>query len=132
MTFPAMPKAVHQFYAGSQAADADLWAGAFAENGLFHDPVGSEPIRGREAILARLRKVIPQFDPFLGITPVDAYTTGGQTAVHWRGAVVTTDGKPVNWSGISVFRLDEDGLIAELWAYFHHGVFTAQLGDSEH
>ncbi|MFI5807461.1 nuclear transport factor 2 family protein [Streptomyces sp. NPDC051561] len=128
MTFPAMPKAVHQFYAGSQAADAELWAGAFAEDGLFHDPVGSEPIRGREAILARLRKVIPLFDPFLGITPVEAFTTGGQTAVLWRGAVVSTEGNPVNWSGITVYRLDDEGLIAEASAYFHHGVFSAQLG----
>ncbi|WP_415950011.1 nuclear transport factor 2 family protein [Streptomyces sp. KLOTTS4A1] len=129
MTFPAMPKAVHQFYAGSQAADADLWAEAFAEDGIFHDPVGSRPIEGREAIRAKLHNVIPRFDPFLGITPIDAYTTGGQTAVSWRGAVVTTDGKPVNWAGIHVYRLDEQGLIAELWAYFHHGVFAAQLAD---
>jgi len=129
MSFPAMPKAVHQFYAGSLAADAELWAGAFAEDALFFDPVGSEPIRGREAILARLRKVIPMFDPFIGITPIDAYTTGGETAVSWRGAVVSNDGKPVNWSGISVYRLDDEGLIAEARLYFHHGVFTAQLND---
>ncbi|MEW2246682.1 MULTISPECIES: nuclear transport factor 2 family protein [unclassified Streptomyces] len=131
MSFPAMPKAVHQFYAGSLAADAELWGAGFAEDALFHDPVGSEPIRGREAILAKLRKVIPLFDPFIGITPIEAYTTGGETAVSWRGAVVTTDGNPVNWSGISVFKLNDEGLISEARLYFHHGVFAAQaqLGD---
>ncbi len=41
MSFPAMPKAVHQFYAGSLAADAELWGAGFAEDALFHDPVAA-------------------------------------------------------------------------------------------
>jgi hypothetical protein len=131
MSFPAMPKAVHQFYEGSLAADAELWGAGFAEDALFHDPVGTEPMRGREEILARFRKVIPLFERFIGITPIEAYTSGGETAVSWRGAVVTAEGNPVNWSGITVFRLDEEGLIAEARLYFHKGAFAAQaqLGD---
>ncbi|MDQ4504036.1 nuclear transport factor 2 family protein [Sinomonas sp. ASV322] len=130
MTFPAMPPAVAEFYRGSQIPDADLWAGAFAADGVFHDPVGSEPIVGREAIRAKLTAVIPKFPGFYGLTPLTAHTVAGRTAVGWTGAVVAANGNPINWSGITIFTLDEDGLIADAAAYFNHDVFVAQLNGS--
>ncbi len=130
MTLPAMPRAVLQFFEASQAGDADRWADSFAEDALFHDPVGTEPIEGREAIRTFIRSVIPDFDPFLGLTPLEAHNVGEFTAVSWRGAAVSTDGKPVNWSGINVYQLNGDGLIQEAKAYFDHAIFAAQLAGS--
>lgn len=66
MTFPAMPAAVSQFFDASQRADADAWADSFAPDALFHDPVGTEPLRGREAIREFIAGVLPNFAPFLG------------------------------------------------------------------
>ncbi|MEU3499434.1 nuclear transport factor 2 family protein [Streptomyces hundungensis] len=127
MTFPAMPKSVLQFFTASQAGDADAWADAFAETATFHDPVGTDPLEGREAIRAFIKSVIPNFDPFLGLTPLEAHTVGNFVAVSWRGAAVSLDGKPTNWSGINVYEIDENGLIAEAKAYFNSAVFAAQL-----
>ncbi|PZT74780.1 MULTISPECIES: nuclear transport factor 2 family protein [unclassified Streptomyces] len=127
MTAPAMPKAVLQFFDASQKGDVDAWADAFAESGIFHDPVGTEPIKGREAIRAFIASVVPNFDPFLGLTPVEAHTVGSSVAVSWHGSAVSKDGKPVNWSGINVYELGEDGLIHEAKAYFNHAIFQAQL-----
>ncbi|MER0449651.1 nuclear transport factor 2 family protein [Streptomyces sp. Edi4] len=127
MTFPAMPKSVHQFFAASQAGDADAWAESFAETATFHDPVGEAPIEGREAIRAFIKSVIPNFDPFLGLTPLEAHTVGNSVAVSWRGAAVSLDDKPVNWSGINIYEIDENGLIGEARAYFNRSVFEAQL-----
>ncbi|GAA1949375.1 nuclear transport factor 2 family protein [Kitasatospora viridis] len=128
MTFPAMPAAVSQFFDASQRADADAWADSFAPDALFHDPVGTEPLRGREAIREFIAGVLPNFAPFLGLTPLEAHTVGGFTAVSWRGAAVSLDGRPVNWSGINVYELDPaSGLIREAKAYFNHAVFAAQL-----
>ena len=127
MTFPAMPAAVTQFFTASQSGDADLWAAAFAHDGLFHDPVGQPPIVGRAAIHEFIASVLPNFRPFLGLTPVEAHTVGTSVAVSWRGAAVSLDGKPVNWSGINIYELDADGLIAEAKAYFNRAVFQAQL-----
>ncbi|MEU9075831.1 nuclear transport factor 2 family protein [Kitasatospora sp. NPDC004745] len=127
MTLPAMPKAVLQFFEASQSADADRWADAFAEDALFHDPVGTEPIKGREAIRTFIKSVIPNFDPFLGLTPLEAHNVGEFTAVSWHGAAVAKDGKPVNWSGINVYQLNGEGLIQEAKAYFNHAIFAAQL-----
>ncbi|MFJ9607458.1 nuclear transport factor 2 family protein [Kitasatospora sp. NPDC101176] len=125
--FPAMPASVLQFFAASQRADARAWADAFAEGAVFHDPVGRPPITGRAAIRARIASVLPNFRPFLGITPLEAHATADFVAVTWRGAAVTLSNRPVNWSGINVFQLDSAGLIKECRAYFEYAVFQAQL-----
>ncbi|WP_037900632.1 nuclear transport factor 2 family protein [Streptomyces sp. NRRL S-350] len=127
MTFPAMPPAILQFFSASQEGDVDAWAKAFAEDGVFHDPVGAPPITGRAAIRDFIASVLPNFRPFLGLTPVEAHTIGNQVAVSWRGAAVTLDGRPVNWSGINIYELDGAGLIQEAKAYFNIAVFQAQL-----
>ncbi|MFJ7243088.1 nuclear transport factor 2 family protein [Kitasatospora sp. NPDC098652] len=127
MTFPAMPAAVLQFFRASQDGDADTWAAAFAEDGVFHDPVGTPPITGRAAIHEFIASVLPNFRPFLGLTPLEAHTVGRHVAVSWRGAAVALDGKPVNWSGINIYELDDTGLIREARAYFNSAIFQAQL-----
>ncbi|MFJ9846363.1 nuclear transport factor 2 family protein [Kitasatospora sp. NPDC101155] len=129
MTFPAMPPAVLQFFRASQEGDADTWAKTFAEDGVFHDPIGTSPITGRTAIRDFIASVLPNFQPFLGLTPMEAHTIGNHVAVSWRGAAVALDGKPVNWSGINIYELDDTGLIREAKAYFNSAVFQAQLAD---
>ncbi|MFI6444181.1 nuclear transport factor 2 family protein [Kitasatospora sp. NPDC050543] len=130
MPSPAMPKSVLQFFTASQQGDADAWADAFAEDALFHDPVGQKPIEGREAIRAFIKSVLPNFDPFLGLTPLEAHTVGQFVAVSWHGSAVSTTGRPVNWSGINVYELDSEGLIHEAKAFFNHAIFAAQLADA--
>lgn len=127
MSGPAMPASVLEFFAASQAADVDRWAAAFAQDGVFHDPVGRPPIVGRAAIGDFIASVLPGFRPFLGLTPIEAHTVGHHVAVSWRGAAVATDGKPVNWSGINIYELDDTGLIKEAKAYFNSAIFQAQL-----
>ncbi|MEV6769337.1 nuclear transport factor 2 family protein [Nocardia sp. NPDC051030] len=127
MNMPAMPAAVMQFFTASQSGDAEAWADAFAADGVFHDPVGEPPIVGRAAIREFIASVLPNFHPFLGLTPREVHTVGNAVAVSWSGAAVTTTGTPVNWSGINVYDLDEDGLIREARAYFNRAIFQAQL-----
>ncbi|WP_131739326.1 nuclear transport factor 2 family protein [Actinomadura roseirufa] len=127
MTFPAMPAAVTRFFTASWEGDADAWASSFAEDGVFHDPVGRPPLVGRDAIAEFIAGVLPNFAPFLGLTPREAHTVGRSVAVSWSGAAVSLDGRPVNWSGINVYELGEDGLIREARAYFNGAVFQAQL-----
>ncbi|MFI6156035.1 nuclear transport factor 2 family protein [Kitasatospora sp. NPDC051170] len=130
MTFPAMPAAVLQFFRASQEGDAATWAASFTEDGVFHDPIGTPPLTGRPAIHDFIASVLPNFHPFLGLTPVEAHTVGHHVAVSWRGAAVALDGRPVNWSGINLYELDEEtGLIREARAYFNSAVFRAQLAD---
>ncbi len=52
---------------------------------------------------------------------------GNAVAVSWTGAAVTGTGAPVNWSGINIYELDDNGLIREARAYFNRAIFQAQL-----
>lgn len=52
----AMPPAVLQFFRASQDANADNWAAASAEDGIFHDPVGQPPIFDRAIFQAQLSR----------------------------------------------------------------------------
>lgn len=116
-----------QFFTASQDGDTDTWAAAFAHNGVFHDPVGQPPIVGRATIRDFIASVLPNFRPFLGLTPREAHTAGRSAAVAWGGAAVTAQDIPVNRSGINIYDLDEDGLIQQARAYFNQTVFQAQL-----
>src|SRR5882757_2211755 len=122
-----MPPAVLQFFRASQEGDVDAWTTAFAPDGVFHDPVGTPPLTGRAAIRDFIASVLPNFRPFLGLTPIEAHTVGHRVAVSWRGAAVSLEGKPVNWSGINIYELDDEGLIRDAKAYFNPAVFQAQL-----
>lgn len=129
--FPAMPRSVLDFFLASQRADAHAWAAAFSAGAVFHDPVGQPPIVGRAAIRKRISSILPNFRPFLGITPQEAHVTGDFVAVSWHAAAVTLGNRPVNWSGINIFHLAADGLVDECSAYFNYAVFQAQLDTSE-
>jgi steroid delta-isomerase len=127
MPNPAMPPAVLQFFQASQSGDADAWSGAFAEDAVFHDPVGTPPLEGRAAIHDLVASVLTSFSPFLGLTPTEAHTAGNSVAVTWHGAAITQDLRPVNWSGINVFDLDDTGRIRQAKAYFNRAAFLAQV-----
>ncbi|UCM87594.1 nuclear transport factor 2 family protein [Streptomyces marincola] len=126
MTFPAMPRYVDAWFRASIDADPDAWADTWTEDGIFHDPVGDPPVVGREAIRKFIADALPAFKPFLGLTPVEAYYVADSVAVSWRAAAVTGDGKPVNWAGINIYELAEDGMIKEVRSYFSNAVFQAQ------
>ncbi|WP_330238557.1 nuclear transport factor 2 family protein [Streptomyces sp. NBC_00525] len=128
--FPAMPRSVLGFFLASQRADADGWAAVFSHGAVFHDPVGQPPLIGRRAIRQRIASILPEFRPFLGITPREAHMTADHVAVSWHAAAVTRGDRPVNWSGINIFHLDPDGLIDACSAYFDLAVFQAQLAPS--
>ncbi|WP_078625747.1 nuclear transport factor 2 family protein [Streptomyces iakyrus] len=55
--------AVLQFFQASQNRDADAWSGAFAEDALFHDPVGTPPLEGHAAVHDLVASVIAGFEP---------------------------------------------------------------------
>ncbi|MFE3852046.1 hypothetical protein ACFXPN_12955 [Streptomyces griseorubiginosus] len=64
--------------------------------------------------------------PLLGLIPTEAHTAGDSVAVAWHGAAITRDRRPVDWSGISVFELDDSGRIREARAYFDRAAFQAR------
>ncbi|MFM9679192.1 nuclear transport factor 2 family protein [Streptomyces brasiliscabiei] len=60
---PRHAPAVLQFFRASQKRDADTWSGAFAEDALYCDPVGTPPLEGRAAVHDLVVSVITGFEP---------------------------------------------------------------------
>jgi len=124
MSYPVMPEGVARFFIGSGSGDPKIWSLAVAENCVMHEPVGTPPVKGR-ADLYRSMMVgfLGAFSTFSGLIPMAAYAAGGEVAVHWKAEGVTNAGRNVSWSGIGVFRLNEDELVEEMRGYFDPSVF---------
>ncbi|WP_216917024.1 nuclear transport factor 2 family protein [Nocardia noduli] len=124
MSQPAMPENAARFFNASQAADAQAWAQPLAEDAIVYDPVGTPAVLGRTQMRERLSGFLPMFTTFSGLTPTAAHTCGDSVAVTWQAGGLTTSGRAMNWSGISVLRLGEDGLITEVNNFFDASIFA--------
>jgi steroid Delta-isomerase len=121
---PTMPPAVADFFAGSKAADPDIWASPFATDVEVQDPVGQPSLTGRAAVRERMATFLPYFTEFTGLTPTDAYQSGDSTAVHWTATAITATGRRLAWAGITVFTLNDAGHIQHMRAYFDSSIFS--------
>ena len=78
---------VEQFYAEHfhllDAGDADAWAATFTPDGTFRAPTSTEPVRGRDALAAAVRRTAAEL------------AAAGVVHRHWHGMVAVaprTDG----------------------------------------
>ncbi|SEB30909.1 SnoaL-like domain-containing protein [Streptomyces misionensis] len=78
-TFARLYSEVQQFYADHfqllDSGAADEWAATFTEDGFFHPETLPEPVRGRAALAAGVRKVHQEL------------TEAGEQRRHWHGMV---------------------------------------------
>jgi steroid Delta-isomerase len=99
-----------------QRKDRDAWLSLFAPDAVHHDPVGTPPNVGREAIAAfwdRTFSMLEQgnFDLHhvfvCGDEVASVFTFTGRTA-----------GGGITFDGVEIFKVDDDGLITEMRAYW--------------
>ncbi len=109
--------------AAVEAHDRDAWVGNFAEDGVLQDPVGVSPLdpsgeghHGREAIGAFWDQMIApnqiRFD-------IERSHCGGDECAN-VGTITTTfpDGNRVRTTGVYVYRVDGEGRLASLRAFW--------------
>lgn len=112
-----MKSAVEAYARHHSATDTDAVAALFAEDCVVADPVDAEPMRGRAAVhafFAGTHQGAEQFE--LSITgPIRA--VGSWAAVPLR-AVTTIAGNTFAIDIIDVFTFGDDGLIADMRAYW--------------
>ncbi|WEK42015.1 MAG: nuclear transport factor 2 family protein [Candidatus Sphingomonas colombiensis] len=106
---------VHAYVAAFDRGDPAAVTALFAADATVEDPVGTEPKRGRQAILdfytqsmATGAKLALQ-GPVRAVVPYAAFAF--QVALHHEGSDLTVD-------VIDIFRFDADGKIAAMTAYF--------------
>ena len=119
-------RAVRGYFLAIRAMDADAFANAFAEDGTTCDPMGAPPITGRPAIREFLQSICKNFKS-VALTEDSVFVAGNGAAVKWTGHGTSASGKEVNFEGIDVIEVNQDGKIQNIWAYWNPAEMIAQL-----
>lgn len=105
------------------ARDKDAWLAAFADDAVVEDPIGPSPFdpegighHGRDAIAAFWDKAIAQTDK-IEFEFTDSFCCGSEEANV--GAIVTTmAGHQITTQGVFTYRVNDEGKIVALRAYW--------------
>jgi hypothetical protein len=100
-----MSDVVTRFRAAVESGEIEAVPELLAEDIVFHSPVTFHPFIGREAV-SRLLGIV--FETFEDFQYTDALEMDGGHALIFRTSV---GGREIE--GIDLFRLDQDGLIAD-------------------
>lgn len=112
-----MKAALEAYIDGFNAKDADAIIALFAEGATIEDPVGSDPVVGKEAIAAFYREGVRVVTKMELSAPVrgshgNSAAMAFEFEMEWEGATVRV-------SAIDVMEFDEGGKIKRMRAY--HG-----------
>jgi steroid Delta-isomerase len=119
-------RAVRAYFLAIRAMDADAFANAFAEDGTTFDPVGSPGITGRDGLREFFQSICKNFTS-VGLTEDSVFVAGNGAAVKWTGRGTSNSGKEVNFEGIDVIEVNEDGKVQTVHAYWNPAEMIAQL-----
>ena len=119
-------RAVRAYFLAIRAMNAEAFANTFAENGSTFDPEGSPPITGREALREFFQSICKNFKS-VALTEDSVFVAGNGAAVKWTGHGTSMSGREVNFEGIDVFEINEDGKIQTIHAYWNPAEMIAQL-----
>jgi steroid delta-isomerase len=108
---------VDRYLEAFNAGDRDAWVGCFAEDAVSEDPVGSEPMKGHEAIGAFWDGVHTMFEA-PKLSPVFGPIVCGNEVVLAMQATASASGNDVVIDIIDHFRFGDDGRITSLRAFW--------------
>lgn len=117
-----MKAALQQYIDGFNAKDAEALISLFAEDAILEDPVGSEPVQGREKIAAFYRQGVQVVTKMALSAPIrGSHSNSAAMAFDFE---MDLEGRKIKTSTIDVMEFNQDGKIERMRAY--HGP-----GDSE-
>jgi ketosteroid isomerase-like protein len=122
-THPARTASRRSMDAVSRGAK-DEWLALFAEDGVVEDPVGVSMFdptgnghRGRDAIAAFWDMAIANVERF-SFDIRDSFAAGNEVANVGTITAFLPGGSVVDTEGVFVYRVDEDGLIVSMRAFW--------------
>jgi ketosteroid isomerase-like protein len=115
--------------AAVEAGDRDGWLALFADDALVEDPIGPSPLnpegggrRGREAIAAFWDEVVAMGRIRFEIR--ESYACGDECANVGRITTTLPDGSRSIVEGVYTYRVDDEGRIAALRAFWEFDAMT--------
>lgn len=108
---------IEKYVDGWRTGDRDAWIANFRPDASFIDPVGTPPNDGHEAILAFFDRV--QAMPMTYTPVVDRIVEcGGEGVLLFIMQARDERGAGMDIRVVDVFRMDDEGRIVELKAYW--------------
>ncbi|MFQ5479584.1 MAG: nuclear transport factor 2 family protein [Candidatus Binatia bacterium] len=128
---PALSRGVEAFFKAIGAADVEGRLSLFSADAVVHDPVGSPPAEGPDAIRRLWLEIAGLFES-LAVTQHETFYAGNGAAVKWVGRGRGVNGAEVEFEGIDVFEFNDHGYIQTLMSYWDPAKVVLDLaGENE-
>ncbi len=121
--------AISDYYEAVSLKDLTRWLSLFAKEAEVHDPVGAPAASGRKELEEIWRVMASPFEK-LSIQPDDIFYAGSGAAVKWSAEGTGVNHGTVEFEGISVFEMAEDGKIQTVMSYWDPAEMMIRLADS--
>jgi steroid delta-isomerase len=119
-------QAVAEYFAALRAMDVDRWVNTFAADAESHDPVGTPPLVGHDALRQFLTGIFSAFET-IGLTEDHIFVAGDTAAIKWTGLGRGRNGKDVIFEGIDVVECNQSGKIISVRAYWNPAPIVAAV-----
>jgi steroid delta-isomerase len=119
-------QAVAEYFAAIRAMDVERCVAVFAADAEQHDPVGTPPNIGHDAIRAFFTQIFSGFQR-VALNETAIYVNGNSAAAKWTGHGLAHTGKSVTFEGIDVLDCNEDGKIVLVRAFWDPAPVMAAL-----
>lgn len=120
--------------AAVEAGDREAWLGLFAEDAVVEDPVGASPLdpegrgrRGPAEIAAFWDDVISTGQVRFAIR--ESYACGDECANVGRITTTMADGSRSLVDGVYTYRVDDDGRLVALRAFWEFDAMTFEAAE---
>jgi len=118
---------VGSYFSCLRRMDVDRLLELFDEAAMSWDPVGTPPMRVRDKSTNYFRVLSNIFEK-MALTEDDVFVAGGEAAVRWRGeAKLRSKQTEVAFEGVSVFEVNDDGLIQSVKSYWDKASLMSNL-----
>ena len=120
-------RVVAAYFSALREMDIERLLELFDEDAVSWDPVGSPPLRVRDKSNNYFRALSTIFSK-MALREEEVFVAGSEAAVRWTGvAILRTNPREVDFEGISVFEINEQGRIQSVRSYWDKATLMARL-----
>jgi steroid Delta-isomerase len=119
-------QAVSEYFAAIRAMDVERWVSVFAPGAVSHDPVGTPPLVGLEALRGFMSHMVASVRK-VDLTEKSVFVRETAAAVQYSGFVEGKTGKSFKFEGIDVIDCDNQGKITLVRAFWDPAPVMAVL-----
>ncbi len=119
-------QAVAEYLAATRAMNTERWVATFAPNAISHDPLGTPPHIGHEALRNFFNGILQRLKTF-GLTEDHVSIAGNSAAIKWTAQATGHNGVAITFEGIDTIEVNEQGKIVLAKAYWNPAVLAPAI-----